>query len=321
MGPLPGFRSLPLARPGQCFDHARRRGFAMIRGRFAPSPTGRLHFGSLVAALGSWLFARRVDGRWIVRMEDLDREREVQGAAERILATLEAFALVSDEDIVRQSRRSERYSAALARLERDGHAYRCWCSRAGLEPHGGIHPPECVARPGNRAPAWRLRVRDHVLAYDDAIQGPQRQDLAREVGDFVIWRADGTCAYQLAVVVDDAAQGIDQVVRGADLLDSTPRQILLQRLLGLPQPAYAHLPLVLGADGRKLSKHEAALPVDARDPLPPLRAALRFLGQPEPDCNNVRMLLSAAARSFDPRGIPRAAATPNAFAAARNATP
>jgi glutamyl-Q tRNA(Asp) synthetase len=292
----------------------------MMRGRFAPSPTGPLHFGSLVAALGSWLFARSAGGTWIVRMEDLDREREVHGAAERILATLDAFGLVSDEEIVYQSRRGDRYAAALARLDRDGHAYRCWCSRADLEPRGGIHPAQCVAPAGDRAPAWRLRVRDHVLAYDDAIQGPQRQDLARETGDFVIWRADGACAYQLAVVIDDAAQGLDQVVRGADLLDSTPRQILLQQLLGLPQPAYAHLPLALGADGRKLSKHEAALPVDARDPLPPLRAALRFLGQVEPGSGNVRMLLSAAARSYDPRGIPRAAAAPGAFAAARNAT-
>jgi glutamyl-Q tRNA(Asp) synthetase len=293
----------------------------MTRGRFAPSPTGRLHFGSLVAALGSWLFARSADGRWIVRMEDLDREREVRGAADRILATLDAFGLVSDEAVVYQSQRADRYAAALARLESDGHAYRCWCSRLDLEPRGGIHPPECVAQPGHRAPAWRLRVHENVVAFDDAVQGPQRQDLGREVGDFVIWRADGACAYQLAVVVDDAAQGIDQVVRGADLLDSTPRQILLQRLLGLPQPAYAHLPLALGADGRKLSKHDAALPVDARDPLPPLRAALRFLGQPQPDLSNVRMLLSATARAFDPRGIPRAAAAPIAFAAARNATP
>ena len=292
-----------------------------MRGRFAPSPTGRLHFGSLVAALGSWLFAHHAGSGWIVRMEDLDREREVQGCAEDILATLDAFELVSDEVVVYQGRRTDRFAAALARLERDGHAYRCWCSRADLEPHGGIHPPQCVAPPGDRAPAWRLRVHDHVIAFDDAIQGLHRQELAREVGDFVIWRADGACAYQLAVVVDDDAQGIEQVVRGADLLDSTPRQILLQRLLGLPQPAYAHLPLALAADGHKLSKHEAALPVDARDPLPPLRAALRFLGQPAPDCSNVRMLLSSAVQAFDPRGIPRAAATPTAFAAARNATP
>ena len=295
----------------------------MTRGRFAPSPSGRLHFGSLVAALGSWLCARRANGRWIVRMEDIDREREVEGAADRILATLDAFGLASDEEVVYQSRRGDLYASVLARLERDGHAYRCWCSRSDLEPNAGIHPAACIAAPAAaRAPAWRLRVRgDHRLAFDDAIQGPQQQDLAREVGDFVIWRADGACAYQLAVVVDDAEQGIDQVVRGADLLDSTPRQILLQRLLGLPQPAYSHLPLALGADGRKLSKHAAALAVDARDPLPALRAALYFLGQPAPDCSNVHSLLASAAQAFDPHRIPRAASTPPGFAAARNATP
>jgi glutamyl-Q tRNA(Asp) synthetase len=290
----------------------------MMRGRFAPSPTGPLHFGSLVAALGSWLFARSAGGTWIVRMEDLDREREVHGAAERILATLDAFGLVSDEEIVYQSRRGDRYAAALARLDRDGHAYRCWCSRADLEPCGGIHPAQCVAPAGDRAPAWRLRVRDHVLAYDDAIQGPQRQDLARETGDFVIWRADGACAYQLAVVVDDAELGVTQVVRGADLLDSTPRQVFLQRLLGLPQPAHAHLPLVLDADGRKLSKQDRALPVDAADPLPPLRHALAFLGQPVPRAGTPARLLALAASAFDLARVPRAVPTP--FAATRQET-
>lgn len=255
----------------------------MMRGRFAPSPTGPLHFGSLVAALGSWLFARSAGGTWIVRMEDLDREREVHGAAERILATLDAFGLVSDEEIVYQSRRGDRYAAALARLDRDGHAYRCWCSRADLEPCGGIHPAQCVAPAGDRAPAWRLRVRDHVLAYDDAIQGPQRQDLARETGDFVIWRADGACAYQLAVVIDDAAQGIDQVVRGADLLDSTPRQIYLQRCLGLPTPVYMHVPLVLADDGEKLSKQNGAEPLDLNDIAGELQRAAAHLGLGLPD--------------------------------------
>jgi glutamyl-Q tRNA(Asp) synthetase len=289
-------------------------------GRFAPSPTGRLHFGSLVAALGSWLFARAAGGRWIVRMEDLDREREVDGAAAGILATLDAFGFESDAEIVYQRLRSESYAAALAALERDGHAYRCWCSRSDLEPFAGIHPAQCIAPENERTPAWRLRVGTHVIAFEDMIQGTQQQDLARDVGDFVIWRADGACAYQLAVVVDDAAQQIDQVVRGADLLDSTARQILLQQLLGVERPAYAHLPLALGRDGRKLSKHEAALAVDATDPLPALRAALAFLGQPVSNDRNVRTLLLSAARSFDPRSIARVAATPAAFAAARNAT-
>lgn len=276
----------------------------MYRGRFAPSPTGRLHFGSLVAALGSWLFARAAGGAWIVRMEDLDREREVIGAADGILQTLSAFGFESDEAVIKQSRRTDLYAAALDRLATNGHAYRCWCSRADLESFRGVHPASCVARAGIRAPSWRLRVKSETIGFEDLIQGPQTQDLAREVGDFVIWRADGICAYQLAVVVDDAAQGVNAVVRGADLLDSTPRQILLQRLLGFAQPDYAHLPLALGTDGRKLSKHEAAMPVEANDPLPALRAALLFLGQPMTTACNATALLSQAARDFDMPAIP-----------------
>lgn len=287
------------------------------RGRFAPSPTGRLHFGSLVAALGSWLFARAAGGRWIVRIEDVDREREVPGAADDILATLQAFGLASDEAVVRQSERTDMYAAALRRLEADGHAYRCWCSRSDLEPFAGIHPAACIAAPAQRPPAWRVRVRDAVIGFEDAVRGPQRQDLAREIGDFVVWRADGACAYQLAVVVDDGAQAIDEVVRGADLLDSTPRQILLQRLLALPQPRYAHLPLAIGEDGRKLSKHAAALPVDAADPLPALHAALHFLGQAASDARNAGDLLSAAVDRFDVARIPSTDRAPPAFAALR----
>ena len=292
----------------------------MYRGRFAPSPTGRLHFGSLVAALGSWLAARAAGGMWLVRMEDIDREREVPGAAADILAALAAFGLESDETVVFQSARGAAYAAALHRLDVSGHAYRCWCSRADLERFAGIHPRDCIVASAPRPPAWRVRVGDATIAFEDAIQGLHAQDLGREVGDFVIWRADGGCAYQLAVVVDDAAQGMTAVVRGADLLDSTPRQILLQRLLGLAQPAYAHLPLALGMDGSKLSKHERALAVDAADPLPALRAALRFLGQPLPDAGTPRDLLARAARDFDERRIPRAPSIPRPIAALRNAT-
>jgi glutamyl-Q tRNA(Asp) synthetase len=290
------------------------------RGRFAPSPTGRLHFGSLVAALGSWLFARAAAGRWIVRMEDIDREREAVGAAEQILATLSAFGLESDEPVVRQSQRHEHYAAALARLERDGHAYRCWCSRSDLESFDGIHPSTCVSAACSRTPAWRVRARNALIAFEDVIQGAQSQKLASAVGDFVVWRADGACAYQLAVVVDDAAQAITDVVRGADLLDSTARQILLQRLLGYPNPGYAHVPLALGADGRKLSKHEAALAVDATDPLPALRHALAFLGQGAPVASHAPQLLARASRDFDPGRIPRDATTPAAHAAMRKET-
>lgn len=288
------------------------------RGRFAPSPSGRLHFGSLVAALGSWLFSRSAGGEWLVRIEDFDRERVVQGAADDILATLLAFGLESDRTVIHQSERGAIYRAALERLKRLDLAYPCWCSRSDLAGFGGIHPPQCIAGPDPaREPAWRLRVPDETIEFTDAIQGLQRQDLRRDVGDFVVWRVEGTTAYQLAVVVDDAAQEIDAVVRGADLLDSTPRQILLQRLLGLPQPHYAHLPLALGADGRKLSKHESSLPVDARDPLPSLRAALQFLGQPAPHARNVHTLLSTALADFDPRRIPRTTSASAPFAALR----
>lgn len=290
---------------------------ATYRGRFAPSPTGRLHFGSLVAALGSWLFARAAGGRWLVRIEDLDREREVAGAARDILITLEAFGMTSDEPVLVQGGRTTLYADALRQLEADGHVYRCWCSRADLERFGGLHPARCVAPPASRPPAWRLRVGTEAIAFDDALCGRVEQDLAAEVGDFVVWRADGACAYQLAVVVDDAAQGISDIVRGADLLDSTPRQILLQRLLGLPQPRYAHLPLALDAHGRKLSKQDAAHPVDAGDPLPALRAALAFLGQSARAETAPEPLLREAVRAFDPSRIARSALP---IAAARNAT-
>src|SRR5690349_11485662 len=188
------------------------------RGRFAPSPTGKLHFGSLVAAVGSWLFARAAGGRWIVRVEDLDPPREVAGADADILATLAAFGMTSDEPVLYQSRRAALYAEALARLRARDAVYPCRCSRSDLEPFGGIHPATCIApREGSREPAWRVRVPAHAIAFDDAIQGRVVQDLAREVGDFVVRRADGWFAYQLAVVVDDAAQAITNVVRGADL--------------------------------------------------------------------------------------------------------
>ncbi|MEO7062820.1 MAG: tRNA glutamyl-Q(34) synthetase GluQRS [Dokdonella sp.] len=292
----------------------------MYRGRFAPSPTGSLHFGSLVAAVGSWLFARAAGGAWIVRMEDLDHEREVAGAAERILATLAAFGLVSDEPVLFQSTRNDAYAAALARLDAAGHTYRCWCTRRDLEPFGGIHPDICIAGESDRTPAWRVRIQDAVISLDDGIQGTVIQDLRREVGDFVVWRVEGGCAYQLAVVVDDDEQAINAIVRGADLLDSTPRQILLQRLFGFARPRYAHLPLVLGTDGRKLSKHEAAMPVDGRDPLPALSAALTFLGQPLAFGRDPAALLARAVQCFDARAIPRTGEAHRSIAAVRKET-
>lgn len=283
------------------------------RGRFAPSPTGPLHFGSLLAAFGSWLLARRAGGQWRVRIEDLDPPREVAGAAALQLRTLAAFGLEPDGPVMWQSERHAAYQAALDRLLADGHAFECHCSRTDLAGEGGIHRG-CVTGARRAAPAVRLRVPNGIaIHFDDLVRGPQQQDVGREAGDFVLRRADGLWAYQLAVVVDDAAQNITDVVRGADLLDSTPRQILLQRALQLPTPRYAHLPLVVSEDGRKLSKSAAALPVDADDPMPALRAAWHALGQePHLLCarGNVTALLRAAVDGFDPARIPRVDALP-----------
>lgn len=284
------------------------------RGRFAPSPTGPLHFGSLLAAFGSWLLARHAGGQWLVRIEDLDPPREVAGAAEEQLHTLNGFGLASDGRILRQSERGAIYQAALDRLLADGSAFACHCSRSDLVSDGGIHQ-RCVATAHRHArptqePAIRLRVPAGTkLCFDDAVQGRITQDVSAEVGDFVLKRADGYWAYQLAVVVDDAAQGITDVVRGADLLDSTPRQILLQRALGLPTPRYTHLPLVIDKAGRKLSKSLSALPIDAGDPLPALRAAWQALGQPPAALAHVDTVadaLAAAQDAFAPQRIPNA---------------
>jgi glutamyl-Q tRNA(Asp) synthetase len=271
------------------------------RGRFAPSPTGPLHAGSLVAALASWLDARRHGGEWLLRIEDVDRPREVPGAAAAQQRTLAAFGLLPDAEPERQSRNGARYAAALARLDAAGLVFRCSCSRSELAAAGGIH--RACLRPAQRNAALRLRVPDLRIGFDDRCAGRVEQDLGREVGDFVLRRADGHWAYQLAVVVDDAAQGITDVVRGADLLDSTPRQILLQRLLGLPTPRYLHLPLLVDADGRKLGKSTAALPVVDAEPLPALVLAWRALDQ-DPHavagCGTVAAFLQAARGAFDP---------------------
>ncbi len=254
------------------------------RGRFAPSPTGPLHFGSLVAAVGSYLQARATGARWLVRMEDLDPPREVAGAADLILRALERHGLEWDGEVLYQSRRTEAYRAALADLERDGRLYACTCSRSDLAPYGGRYPGFCRSRSVHARGSHALRVRTEgePITFTDAIQGLQEQDLEREVGDFVLRRRDGLFAYQLAVVVDDAFQGITEVVRGSDLLDSTGRQIHLQRLLGLPTPSYAHLPVVVNGAGEKLSKQTHAPPLDLKEPRPALLGALRFLGQAPP---------------------------------------
>lgn len=259
-------------------------------GRFAPSPTGPLHFGSLVAALGSFLAARSQGGRWLLRIEDVDRPRTVPGAAEGILRTLERFGLEWDGAVTWQHRRLPAYQAALAQLKAQGLAYGCGCSRRELadgplaRDGGRIYPGTCRGglAPGRQVRAWRLRVAAGTVGFADAIQGPVAEEVSREVGDFVLLRADGLFAYQLAVVVDDAAAGVTHVVRGADLLDSTPRQMALQAALGLPRLQYAHLPVVVNGAGEKLSKQTLARAVDGMAPGAALLSALDFLGQGPP---------------------------------------
>ena len=254
------------------------------RGRFAPSPTGPLHFGSLVAALASHLDARAHGGEWLLRMEDIDTPRVVDGAADAILRTLEAYGFEWDGEVMYQSRRGEAYRATLQTLQDRGLVYACTCSRKQLAETGKrgidgfVYQGTCSERPLLLDAAMRLRVPAERIVFDDRIQGRVACDLVRESGDFVLKRADGIYAYQLAVVVDDAEQCISHIVRGADLLTSTPRQIVLQRYLGLATPSYAHLPVVLDPAGDKLSKQTLATPIDPQQPIPALLQALRFLG-------------------------------------------
>jgi glutamyl-Q tRNA(Asp) synthetase len=278
------------------------------RGRFAPSPTGPLHFGSLVAAMASYLDARACGGQWLLRMEDVDEGRVVPGAADDILRTLETFGFRWDGELLVQSDRKDAYQEAIATLKQHGHAYDCGCTRREVAaaaqrhgPEGPIYPGTCRhgLPPGKRPRSVRLKVPDRSIRFVDRIAGPIHHNLARELGDFVIHRADGYTAYQLAVVLDDAAQGINQVVRGADLLLSTPRQIYLQELLGLATPEYAHIPLVRGEDGHKLSKQDSAHPVRTADPLPALLSGLLFLGQSLPEGR------PASVEAFWQHAIPR----------------
>jgi glutamyl-Q tRNA(Asp) synthetase len=260
------------------------------RGRFAPSPTGPLHFGSLVAAVGSYVEARTRGGEWLVRIEDLDTPRAVPGAADDILRTLERCAMQWDRSVVCQSARTDAYHAALHALRQHAQVYACACSRrevadsALLGIEGYVYPGTCRAGlpAGRAARAWRVRTAGASIAVEDAVQGRLAHRLDAEIGDFVLYRADGVYAYQLAVVVDDAEQGVTDVVRGADLLDSTTRQIHLQRLLGLATPHYAHLPVAVNAQGQKLSKQTLAPAIDAADAAPSVWSALRFLGQQPP---------------------------------------
>lgn len=253
-------------------------------GRFAPSPTGPLHFGSLVAALGSYFNVKSKAGQWLVRIEDIDPPREPPTAAGQILAALNEFGLHADATILYQSSRIDAYRNALQQLIQSGHAFPCFCTRSQLA--GAPHRGRCASKSRNQ-PSWRLLAPALEISFDDEIYGTYSQNLRDEVGDFVLWRSDDLPSYQLACVLDDAYTGVTEIVRGADLLNATPRQIYLQQLLGFSTPKYAHLPLALGADGQKLSKQNLAPALDARHALILLRQASVFLGQIE--CQNARI--------------------------------
>jgi glutamyl-Q tRNA(Asp) synthetase len=301
--------------------------FPRIIGRFAPSPTGPLHLGSLVTAVGSYVLARRLGGLWLLRIEDLDIPRVLPGCADDMLATLEILGLHWDGEVIYQSRRAEIYQAAVDGLVGKGLAYACGCTRAEIAmiasaPAANGEPPAYPGTCRNGVPAgkaeraFRVKVYDENISFLDGVMGHHSQAISAACGDFVIQRADGPFAYHLAVVVDDAASGVNQVVRGSDLLISTPRQIYLQRLLGLPVPAYHHLPLVTGPSGEKLSKRDNAVSLAAgrdlrREGSTLLLAALRFLGQGPPlsltgaPCSEV---LAWAVAAFEPDLIPHSPA-------------
>ena len=282
---------------------------APYRGRFAPSPTGPLHFGSLFTAVASWLAARRVGGEWVIRIEDVDRLREVQGAAHAQLNTLKRFGLESDVPIVYQSQRNDLYQSVLDDLQAHRHAFVCHCTRTMLSEQDGIHH-RCITDHQRSDPCIRLRIPADTatLSFVDQIQGHYQQSLYQEVGDFVLRRSDGYWAYQLAVVVDDAEQQITHIVRGQDLLDSTPRQLYLQSILGYSTPTYAHVPVILDALGKKLSKSTAALSVEHEDSRAVLAQVWTLLGQSAallPRKDSAEAMLEAMAGQFDISKIPR----------------
>lgn len=282
-------------------------------GRFAPSPTGSLHFGSLLAAAASYLAARQAGGRWLLRIEDLDKPREQPGATTDIIRTLGEFGFCWDGEILYQSQRTAAYQQALRALA--SHTYPCTCSRKDLQQHahvgefGLIYPDTCREQTHtDAAHAMRLRTDDETVCFNDLIRGHYCQHLHKEVGDFVVRRADGLFAYQLAVVVDDAFQGVNQIVRGADLLDNTPRQCWLQHLLGYPQPSYAHIPLAVSENGQKLSKQNLAPALDTHKRLETLVSALHFLGQtcPEADAfGSLNAFWDFAIQQWDMSKVPR----------------
>ena len=282
------------------------------RGRFAPSPTGPLHFGSLLAAVGSFLDARAQHGSWLLRMEDLDPPREMPGAADDILRTLEAFGLHWDGEVMYQSHRHAAYQAALDELEQRQHLYPCGCSRREIQAQAvdgrpAIYPGTCRngLPPGREARAVRIRVPDASIRFDDRLQGSMEMNLAGQSGDFILRRADGQFAYHLAMVIDDAAQGITDIVRGADLLDCTAPQIFLQQTLGYTTPRYLHLPVVVNTQGEKLSKQTHAPAVTAEHAIATLGRVLQRLGQVLPDADTLDDFWRQAIQNWQVTRIPR----------------
>ena len=293
----------------------------MYTGRFAPSPTGLLHIGSLLTAVASYADARSNGGKWLVRMEDLDPPREMAGAASHILHTLEAFGFEWDGEVAYQSHRYALYEETLCRLKSAGLVYPCHCSRKDWQAgarrgaDGFVYNGRC-RHPGQRPalqgkqPAWRIRVPDRVIGFSDGIVGDYAQNLAGDIGDFVLLRADGYWAYQLAVVADDAEQGVTHIVRGQDLLVSTPRQIYLQQCLGVPTPQYAHLPLLTNAQGQKWSKQTLAPALDLNRREQLLRQVFRYLNLPEaPETDRPAELLDWAVAHWDMDKVPKHAIT------------
>lgn len=277
-------------------------------GRFAPSPSGDLHFGSLIAAVGSYLQARSQHGMWRVRIEDIDPPREIPGAATRILKQLEHYGLLWDGDVLWQSQRHDAYRAALNELQQQGHSYYCTCTRSRIQQIGGLYDGHCRdLHHGPQHAAVRLRVDHASSTFHDTLRGTVAADARLAAEDFIIHRRDGLFAYNLAVVVDDHFQGITEVVRGADLIEPTVRQIHLYQQFGWTPPAHLHLPLVINHDGNKLSKQNHAPPLPAGDPRPTLLQALRFLGQPVEDAwrdLSPEALLQQAACVWDRHLIP-----------------
>jgi glutamyl-Q tRNA(Asp) synthetase len=279
-------------------------------GRFAPSPSGPLHLGSLFAAVLSWLDARAADGRWLLRIEDIDPPREIPGSIDAILRALDRHGLHWDGEVLYQSSREDAYLAALETLADQGRLFRCNCTRRQLRAAGGVYPGTCRHHPPATGPddppsALRVRVDPGLIEFTDRLQGRYRQDLATEVGDFVVRRKDGLWAYQLVVVVDDAFQGITDVVRGIALIDSTPRQIFLQRCLGLPGVRYLHFPVLRGGDDAKLSKQTGAPGIDPQAAPANLARVLGWLGLPADPRAPVEEQLAVALAAWDPRRLPR----------------